>query len=1069
MGILDEDVAAVRAASDIVGIVTQYLQLRKVGRRWTGLCPFHPERTPSFSVNAEEGLYYCLAGETRVLTWDGVREIRDLAGSTARVLTEGGQWVDAPFRSFGVQPLMRVTLNRNGRQKVVHATPEHRWLVRASATHQFERTTADLRPGHQLNWSFPSSRLPDIVELEPAGVAHGLAFGAGIVDADHVTVVVGDHVAAQLLKWLPPGRPAPASASTSVPAAGSGAASASAAAAGATVLDLPRSHADLPSLDEPPAYLAGWLAGYLAAVGEVAADGTVELTSARRRDLDTAYAICTRLGIGTFGIVGPDGGAVAEGGFRLDLMAADVDERLLLRAEHRERFLGASRGWRRMGWKVHGVEATDRVEEVFCAQVEGTHSFTLEDNVLTGNCFGCQAKGDVITFVREKEQLDFVGAVEWLAGKAGITLHYTDRNEGEGRKRRAKLVAIMEQAVEWYHQRLLSSPDAGAARRYLRERGLDGEVVREYRIGWAPDAWDEVCRALRLDEDDARDSGLGFRNSRNRLQDTFRGRVMFPISDPQGDPVSFGGRILPGTEGPHNHGKYKNTPETPLYHKSKILYGLDRSKAAIVTADTAIVCEGYTDVIGFARSGVPLAVATCGTALTDEHVKLLRRYARRLVLAFDADGAGQAAAERFYQWERDHDLEVAVADLPVGQDPADVARSDPERLAAAVSGATPFLRFRLDRAFAAGDLATPEGRAKTAERALAIVGEHPVDLVRDQYLMDVASRCRMDAERLRPTLERAIQDARAAAQARRSAPSGGTGGGAGGGGGAGSGDGRSGGGPGARRSGTSGPGRAGYGGDGRPGSSRPGEGRPGARRPGDGRTGSGPGSRGPASGGPGGYDGGPDPGGDHWDDAPPPGWEQAAGGWDDGDPGYSGGGGGWGPGSGGGSGPGRGPDDGWSSRAPDRPRPDDGTVRPALEVLRHVVHNRGEVVPWLQSDRLFRDPRHQMVLKALASAPSAREAIEVAPPDVADVLARLTVDEPASEPFEAVRRLATEVARAELTALRYGAASHDDPAQMLADSAFLNHCIDDLRVADTSRTGLERLLAWLNQRVGDGG
>jgi DNA primase len=1069
MGILDEDVAAVRAASDIVGIVTQYLQLRRVGRNWTGLCPFHPERTPSFSVNGEHGVYYCLAGETRVVTWDGVREIRDLAGTTARVLTEGGVWVDAPFSSFGVQPLLRITLSRNGRRKVVHATPEHRWLVRSGRAGHFEKTTAQLRSGHMLAWSFPASRLADVVALEPAGVAGGLAFGAGTVEGAHVRLTVDAGRDPELLKWLPPGRG---------PAGG-----------GATV-ELPASHAEGPDLDEPAAYLAGWLAGYLAAVGEVAADGTCSLTSPRRDDLDRVMTLCARLGVSTLGITaatdgpgadgeGPDGDGAGDrvGRWRLDLVATDLDERLLLRGDHRERFLGASPGWRRLGWTVNAVEATDRVEEVFCAQVEGTHSFTLEDNVLTGNCFGCQAKGDVITFVREKEQLDFVGAVEWLAGRAGITLHYTDRNEGEGRKRRAKLVKIMEEAVEWYHQRLLSSPDAGAARRYLRERGLDGDVVREYRIGWAPDAWDEVCRALRLNEDDARETGLGFRNSRGRMQDTFRARVMFPISDPQGDPVSFGGRILPGHDDPRNHGKYKNTPETPLYHKSKVLYGLDRSKAGIVSADTAIVCEGYTDVIGFARSGVPLAVATCGTALTDEHVRLLRRYARRLVLAFDADGAGQAAAERFYQWERDHDLEVAVADLPEGQDPADVARTDPERLEAAVSGATPFLRFRLDRAFAAGDLTTPEGRAKMAERALAIVGEHPVDLVRDQYLMEVASRCRMDPERLRPGLDRAIEAARA--EARRRAASGSSDGRDGrSGGGDGRGQGRSGAGPGAsggpagaRRSGDgrspygAGPGR---GGDGRGGGSRPGEGRPGARRPGDGRgapRGSrGPGGGGPSSAGAAGPAGPGDAGAPNRDEAPPPGWEQWAGdpggagwagdtgddGWDDGpswadDPGP--GGGGTGPGS-------------WR---------DDGTGRPALEVLRHVVHNRDEIVPWLTSDVLFRDPTHQEVLRALAASPSAREAMDAATDRVADLLARLAVDEPGSEPFEALRRLGTEVARAELTALRLGAASHDDPGRMLADTAFLNHCISDLRTVDTSMAALERLLAWLNQRVGDGG
>ncbi|HEX8803269.1 MAG TPA: DNA primase, partial [Acidimicrobiales bacterium] len=380
---------------------------------------------------------------------------------------------------------------------------------------------------------------------------------------------------------------------------------------------------------------------------------------------------------------------------------------------------------------------------------ENTPSFSVNADIGVYYCFGCQVRGDVITFVREVEHLDFAPAVEWLAAKTGVTLRYTDRNEGEGRKRRTRLLEVVERAVDWYHERLLSGADAGRARSYLRERGLDGDVVREFRIGWAPDAWDELCTALRLDEATARETGLGLVNRRGRLQDHFRARITFPINDDQGRPISFGARILPGGERPGNQGKYQNTTETPLYNKSRVLYGLDRAKAAMVTADTAVVCEGYTDVIGFHRAGVPLAVATCGTALTDDHVALLRRFARRFVLAFDADTAGQAAAERFYRWEREHDLEVTVADLPPGQDPGDVARSDPDRLPAAVEHARPFMRFRLDRAFAAADLSGPEGRARAAERALAIVAEHPDALVRDQYLMDVASRCRIEPDRLR--------------------------------------------------------------------------------------------------------------------------------------------------------------------------------------------------------------------------------------------------------------------------------------------------------------------------------
>ena len=381
---------------------------------------------------------------------------------------------------------------------------------------------------------------------------------------------------------------------------------------------------------------------------------------------------------------------------------------------------------------------------------EKSASFTINPDPGLYYCFGCQAKGDVITFVREMEHLDFVGAVEWLAAKSGITLRYTQRAEGEGRKRRSRLVDAVQAAVDWYHERLLSGADAGEARSYLRSRGLDGETVRQYRIGWAPDDWDALSRDLDLPADVLRDSGLGFVNRRNRRQDTFRARVLFPIFDSQGDPVAFGGRSLPGVEGVP---KYKNSPETPIYAKSKVLYGLNWSKQDIVTAGEAVVCEGYTDVIGLAQAGLPRGVATCGTALTEDHVRTLKRFANRLVLAFDADAAGQAAAERVYEWEHKHDLEVKVADLPSGVDPADLARRDPEALRKAVAGAAPLMEFRVERVLAAGDLSGPEGRARAAERAVAVIREHPSDLVRDQYLMQVADRCRVDAAPLRARLQ----------------------------------------------------------------------------------------------------------------------------------------------------------------------------------------------------------------------------------------------------------------------------------------------------------------------------
>ena len=198
----------------------------------------------------------------------------------------------------------------------------------------------------------------------------------------------------------------------------------------------------------------------------------------------------------------------------------------------------------------------------------------------------------------------------------------------------------------------------------------------------------------------------------DRLQDAFRARVLFPICDPSGHPVALGGRVLPGSTDP---AKYKNSTETPIYSKRKTLYALNWAKQDIIASDEVVVCEGYTDVIGLFGVGVQRAVATCGTALAEEHVKLLRGFASRVVLAFDADGAGQSAAGRFYEWQRKLAIDVAVAALPPGSDPGELARTDPEGLRAAIAGAKPFLQFRVDRILDAAELGTPEGRARAAD------------------------------------------------------------------------------------------------------------------------------------------------------------------------------------------------------------------------------------------------------------------------------------------------------------------------------------------------------------------
>ncbi len=204
---------------------------------------------------------------------------------------------------------------------------------------------------------------------------------------------------------------------------------------------------------------------------------------------------------------------------------------------------------------------------------EKSGSFNVNPELGAYYCFGCQARGDAITFVRELEHLDFVGAVERLAQRANITLRYTDANVSKDRQRKQRLHEAVAAAIDFYHRRLLEAPDGGVARKYLRGRGFDGDVARRFKIGYSPDNWDELARALQQQKfarEDLLDAGLAFVNRNNKLTDALRGRLMFPIWDSRGEASGFGARTLAGEDGP----KYKNTAETPIYRKSQLLYGL---------------------------------------------------------------------------------------------------------------------------------------------------------------------------------------------------------------------------------------------------------------------------------------------------------------------------------------------------------------------------------------------------------------------------------------------------------------------------------------------------------------
>jgi len=288
---------------------------------------------------------------------------------------------------------------------------------------------------------------------------------------------------------------------------------------------------------------------------------------------------------------------------------------------------------------------------------EKTPSFSVNPELGVYYCFGCQKSGDSITFIREIEHLDFVEAVERLAGRAGITLRYDNVAVGKDRKRKERLSEVVGAAIAFYHRLLVEAPEGGPGRKHLRARNFDGDAARRFHLGWAPDGYDALSVHLQregFERKDIEEAGLAFVNRVNKLQDQFRSRLMFPIYDSRGEPAGFGGRAL-GDQMP----KYKNSPDTPVYQKSRLLYGLNWAKGEIVARGEVVICEGYTDVMAFVLAGTPNAVATCGTALADEHFQILKNLARKVVLAYDADSAGQAAAERWYQWEQAYEVQIA--------------------------------------------------------------------------------------------------------------------------------------------------------------------------------------------------------------------------------------------------------------------------------------------------------------------------------------------------------------------------------------------------------------------------
>jgi DNA primase len=402
---------------------------------------------------------------------------------------------------------------------------------------------------------------------------------------------------------------------------------------------------------------------------------------------------------------------------------------------------------------------------------ERTPSFGIDPGQKVYHCFGCQASGDVFTFVQETEGVDFKGALELLAERYGVELQreQEDPRAAEQRMRRERLLELLTRTTAYYERYLWESSEAARAREYLAGRGLGEEILREFRVGYAPSAWDRVLlasRSGRYTNREIYDAGLAQRSKQSgQLYDRFRSRIMFPLTDIRGRVLGFGARAMSDDRGP----KYLNTSDNELYHKGLHLYGADLARAHATRAGRVILCEGYTDTIALHQAGMRNAVGLMGTALTGDQVGELARMAQTVLLALDADSAGQEAMLRASGLAAKRKLELRVVPLPAGADPADLLQRDgADAMSTAVEASVPFVRFRVERVLSSGEHSTAEGRDRMIEELRPVFAQIAPGAMRDELVRMASGRLAVQPSVFEQRLVSGAVDGRDRRQARRS-------------------------------------------------------------------------------------------------------------------------------------------------------------------------------------------------------------------------------------------------------------------------------------------------------------
>lgn len=404
---------------------------------------------------------------------------------------------------------------------------------------------------------------------------------------------------------------------------------------------------------------------------------------------------------------------------------------------------------------------------------EKTPSFIVNEDRGTYHCFGCQKGGDVIAFLMEIEGMEFREALTLLAERAGIELATYTPAQQKQHDQKNRAAQAMQLSVGFYEGQLWSASGAQALA-YLRARGLSDATIKKFHLGYAPDGWqhtEDYLLGLQTESFAVADlvqAGLSIQKDRGGTYDRFRHRVMFPIFDVLGRPVGYSARVMPGDD--DAGAKYINTPESVLYHKSDVLYGIDLAKQAIKKADRAILVEGNADVIAAHEAGIENVVAVSGTALTQQHIKILKRYTQNFVLFFDGDSAGQAAAYKSAQMCLAHDVQSSLVTLSGGKDAADLVREDRHALTPVIDGAQSALVYFTAQSLALFDVADPHGKRQATDYLLDLIVhiDHPVE--QEEWIQHCAESLGVDVRTMQALLVQKKKDDSPVAVAAQPAP-----------------------------------------------------------------------------------------------------------------------------------------------------------------------------------------------------------------------------------------------------------------------------------------------------------